>query len=146
MTADVLLSRLDRVRRTGRGRWTARCPAHNDRGPSLSIRELDDGRTLLHCFAGCDAGAIVVALGMELSDLFPARGSDDKRRARERLPFSAIDALRLVGHEVDEAALLIAVTSRTPEQLTAERRGRLMRHAATIRDALRACGLRELAR
>ena len=44
MTAVALLDRLDKVRPTGAGTWVARCPAHDDRGPSLSVRELDDGR------------------------------------------------------------------------------------------------------
>src|SRR5574341_721332 len=48
---DHVLSRLDRVRRAPHG-FIARCPAHHDRTPSLSIRELD-GRVTLHCFAGC---------------------------------------------------------------------------------------------
>ena len=53
------------VKRLG-GRWSpaggmCRCPAHDDRTPSLSVRP---GRTrlLLHCFAGCDASAILRAL------------------------------------------------------------------------------------
>ncbi len=48
------------------GRWhgsygTARCPAHNDRHPSLSITERD-GKLLAHCHAGCDQGAVWDAL------------------------------------------------------------------------------------
>lgn len=43
----------------GRGpRWIARCPAHDDSEPSLSIGTGDDGRVLLHCFAGCRFAAI----------------------------------------------------------------------------------------
>lgn len=42
--------------------WLARCPAHDDHQPSLSIKETDDGRILFHCFAGCDYGAIRQAL------------------------------------------------------------------------------------
>ena len=38
---------------TGRGRWLAKCPAHDNRKASLAIRQLDDGRILLHDFAGC---------------------------------------------------------------------------------------------
>jgi hypothetical protein len=53
MTADALLHKLDGVRRTGTDRWIAKCPAHDDRRASLSIRELNDGRALLHDFAGC---------------------------------------------------------------------------------------------
>ena len=41
MTAATILDRLDGVRPTGDGRWIARCPAHDDRSPSLSIREAE---------------------------------------------------------------------------------------------------------
>ncbi len=49
-----------------RGQWhgnygTARCPAHDDRNPSLSITERD-GKLLVHCHAGCDQGAVWDAL------------------------------------------------------------------------------------
>lgn len=49
----------------------ARCPAHEDRSPSLSIAEGADGRALLHCHAGCETSAVVAALGLEWSALFP---------------------------------------------------------------------------
>jgi len=69
--ADKLLNRLDGLRDNGRGRWMARCPAHDDRSPSLSIRETDDGIILLRCFAGCSAADMLAAVGLELRDLFP---------------------------------------------------------------------------
>ncbi len=47
MSADRLLSALDGVKRIGVDRWLTRCPAHDDRRPSLSVRELDDGRLLV---------------------------------------------------------------------------------------------------
>lgn len=46
--AKVLLSRLDGVKEAGPGKWIARCCAHEDRKPSLSIREVED-RVLVHC-------------------------------------------------------------------------------------------------
>lgn len=52
--------------------WTAKCPAHNDRNPSLSITEGSDGRALVKCHAGCEYTAILDALGMKPHDLFPA--------------------------------------------------------------------------
>ena len=42
--------------------WIACCPAHDDRNPSLSISEGDDGRPLMHCFAGCPQDAVIEAL------------------------------------------------------------------------------------
>ncbi len=68
---DALLARLEGVRATGPGRWAARCPAHPDRSPSLTIRATDDDKTLLHCFAGCPTDDILAAIGMEWQDLYP---------------------------------------------------------------------------
>ena len=50
-----------------KGRWhgaygTARCPAHDDRSPSLSIAIAKDGRTLVKCHAGCSQDAVIGAL------------------------------------------------------------------------------------
>jgi hypothetical protein len=114
MSVETLLSRLDKVRRTGAGRWVARCPAHDDRTPSLSIRELDDGRILLHCFAGCAAAEVLAAAGLELSDLFPEPIGEKKP---ERRPFAAIDALRCLEFEAT-LVYLAAVDVRNGRALT----------------------------
>lgn len=37
----------------------------------MTVRQLPDGRTLMHCFAGCETAAILDALGLTFSDLFP---------------------------------------------------------------------------
>ncbi len=79
-TVEHVLERLERVRRTSRG-WSARCPAHEDRSPSLSIAEGRDGRALLRCFAGCEPDQIVRAIGLEMPDLF---SRDDDRSHRRR--------------------------------------------------------------
>jgi hypothetical protein len=57
------------MRKAGSG-WIANCPAHEDRLPSLSITEGDDGRLLLHCFAGCQVHDILAAVGLQVGDLF----------------------------------------------------------------------------
>ena len=71
---DNLLPRLEKLKKTNQDKWTALCPAHDDRTPSLSVRELDDGKVLLTCWAGCSIGEIVAALGLHLRDLFPSNG------------------------------------------------------------------------
>jgi putative DNA primase/helicase len=73
MSAAELIERLERVKRSGEG-WVARCPAHEDNRPSLSITEGEDGRVLLHCFAGCTVESIAAALGLELTELFADNG------------------------------------------------------------------------
>lgn len=65
---DNFLSRLDGVKKTPKS-WQARCPAHEDRTPSLSIK-VEDGKILIHCFAGCTTADIVSAIGLKVSDLF----------------------------------------------------------------------------
>jgi hypothetical protein len=66
----ALRSRGRSLRRSGEG-YSARCPAHNDRNPSLSVGEAEDGRVLLNCHAGCTETQVVAALGLKMSDLFP---------------------------------------------------------------------------
>jgi len=68
---EKILTCLDKVRSSGRGRFTARCPSHDDRSPSLSLCELHDGRILIHCFAGCSPVDILNSIGLEMVDLFP---------------------------------------------------------------------------
>ena len=73
MTAETLLARLSKVRKMGADRWMSLCPAHADKSPSLSIRELSDGRILLHCWTGCSVESILDSVGLTFDDLFPER-------------------------------------------------------------------------
>ena len=69
---NLFLSRLDGVKTNGSFKWLAKCPAHNDRSPSLAIKLVDD-RILIHCFAGCSVQAVLDAVGLDMADLFPDR-------------------------------------------------------------------------
>jgi hypothetical protein len=71
------------ARRNGVG-WKAKCPAHDDRNPSLSISEGDDGRALLKCFAGCEVKDIVAELGLREADLFLAASTLTPLRRRSQ--------------------------------------------------------------
>jgi hypothetical protein len=53
------------------GHASSQCPNHEDRHPSLSVSQGDDGRVLVHCHTGCTPEEIVGALGLHLRDLFP---------------------------------------------------------------------------
>jgi hypothetical protein len=81
-----LLARLQRPQQHGSG-FRADCPlGHSSRG-ALSLSESDDGRVMLHCFAGCSASDVVGALGLTLADLFPRlerRNLPPTERARLR--------------------------------------------------------------
>ena len=71
MSVETLLNQLEKVSHKGGGRYLARCPAHPDKTPSLSIREESDGTILCHCFAGCEVSDILSAVGLEMGELFP---------------------------------------------------------------------------
>jgi len=90
---QFLLSRLSTVRSRGADRWSAKCPAHDDRSPSLAIRYVG-GRTLLKCFAGCTAAEIVAALDLTLADLY------DKSRHSKVNP--AADRRRLAAQGLEK--------------------------------------------
>jgi hypothetical protein len=105
MGVTELLSRLAGVKKTGAGTWVARCPSHTDRSPSLSLREADD-RVLLHCFAGCDTGDILAAVGLTFADVMPERV--DHHRPRMRPAFPPADVLEILGHDVTLAGFVMA--------------------------------------
>jgi len=127
MSADQLLAHFDGVRQTGPGRWIAKCPAHDDTSPSLSVRLLDDGRVLLHCFAGCESLAVVQAVNLTLADLFPEPLHNPTHLGssfpRERQPFSPMDTLRIIARECMVCALAAsdAVAGRPVSEADAQR-------------------------
>ena len=105
--AEKILHHLEGTKQVGSGKWQAHCPAHDDKSPSLSIKEINDGTLLLKCWAGCNAGEIVSAVGLELSDLFPKLDNFDHNRAPkgQTRPWSALDVLRALMHEVTVVAV-----------------------------------------
>jgi len=107
-----LLSRLDKARQVGPGRWIARCPAHDDRSPSLSI--LDAGnKVLLKCHAGCSTEAVVSALGLEMRDLFAEALPTGARRDLAR-QHSRKDLMAAIQHEMTVLMISIRDGEREP--------------------------------
>ena len=109
MSAANLISRLQSVKETGRAKWLARCPVHEDKRPSLCVSETTDGRVLLHCWAGCATYDVLKVLGLEWADVMPERvdslrGESDhtsprRYSSKERRPFNAHDVLACISHE-----------------------------------------------
>jgi len=64
-----ILNKLKSVKAGANG-WTALCPAHGDSRSSLSVAEGNDGRILVHCFAGCTVDEIAKALNVSVADFF----------------------------------------------------------------------------
>ena len=99
MSIDTLISRLDGVKKTGSGRHLARCPAHDDRSPSLSIKDGGDGRVLLHCFAGCETEDVLSAVGLTFSDVMPERIGAEHSYNPAPLRIPSRDVLATLDHE-----------------------------------------------
>jgi hypothetical protein len=104
--AAKIIDRLAKVRQTGPGRWLACCPAHEDNSPSLSIRELDDGRVLLNDFGGCQVGDVLAAMGLQLSDLFERPVGHSLPPTHSRIP--ARDILEIISEETSVVAMVAA--------------------------------------
>ncbi|MGC8592348.1 hypothetical protein [Acidithiobacillus sp.] len=136
---DRVLSRLDRVKSTGPGKWQALCPAHDDKRPSLSVKEADDGKVLLKCWTGCGAAEIVNALGLSLSDLFPGDRYTVTNTGPMRRPFDYRDALAGIAHETLVARLIVE-SIRDGRPIDTETAERLALAEERISDALRAAG------
>lgn len=129
---NTLLSLLEGVRKTGPHSWLARCPAHDDKRPSLSLRNTENSTSLVHCHAGCSVHEVVRAVGLDISDLFPSRQHHGKP---ERRPFPAMDALRAIAFE----ALVVASAGTTllaGQPLTPTNRERLMLAVERIQSAV----------
>jgi hypothetical protein len=70
MSINILLSHVKGVKKAGRAAWMCNCPSHADRSPSMKITQAEDGRILIHCFAGCSTQDILGAVGLTMDDLF----------------------------------------------------------------------------
>jgi hypothetical protein len=81
MTTNDFLARLEGVHQTPQG-WAAKCPAHEDKRQSLSVKEGQKG-IVCKCHAGCTVPDIAAALKLKLADLFYANASVKQPPAAE---------------------------------------------------------------
>lgn len=121
---ETILSRLEKVRKTGSQNWIACCPAHADKNPSMTLREESDGRILVTCFAGCSFEEIANSVGLGWEPWFPEKPIADYVKPVSR-PYPAADVLEALSFEflvVSTAALNVA----QGVEMTAEDRVRLL--------------------
>lgn len=92
MQLEDVLRRLNGVKRSGGG-YSAKCPAHDDKNASLSVKQGDNGGVVLYCHAGCTPEQVVGALGLSMKDLFPDgdRPRLDRRQEHRTRPTSRED-------------------------------------------------------
>ncbi len=134
-----LLDRLQCVRQVGLGKFVSRCPAHEDVTPSLSIRQLDDGRILVHDFGGCDIEQVLSAVGLTLGDLYPERSTHHRAPVRAAHRHAANEALRVVDRE---ARIIVVAAENMAQDVVLEQADsrRVLTAAMRIRAALEVAG------
>ena len=124
------MNRFDGVRETGSGQYSCRCPAHEDKSASLGIKEGDEDRILLNCFAGCDVKSILDSVGLDWKDILP----DNKLYQVEKHKFNPFAVLKMIRDEV----LIIGLSSsqiRAGKPLNDEDHNRLLKAVGNVRDA-----------
>jgi putative DNA primase/helicase len=99
MNVEELLERLEHVKPSGAG-WIARCPAHEDRTPSLSINIGERG-IVMKCHAGCDNREVCAALGISLGDLMDRTNGAKPKAPR---PSTAVPKLNFTDAEIAHRA------------------------------------------
>ena len=132
MPVNNLLSRLQKVKPKGKGQWIACCPAHEDKSPSMTIAQADDGRVLVHCFAGCSTEQILSSVSLTFDDLYPPRALDHVKSSRPYIGRAVIDAIAYEALLVVVAANMLA----KGEPLTEHDRQRLITAASRIQGAV----------
>ncbi len=140
MNVDLILSRLERVKVTGRDSWMACCSAHEDKNPSLSISVRNE-KILLHCWAGCASLDVLQAIGLDFSDLFTDKDrevTNGKPIHRNRFPYA--DVLKALAFE----ATVVYISGQmvcSGKTLTPVERERLLLATTRIQAGVAAAGV-----
>lgn len=116
---ENFILRLNGVKKTGPQRYIARCPAHDDKSPSLAIQQADD-KVLFHCFAGCAPTDVLAAVGLTFNDLYPERVSYRKPNQSKFNPYDVLKCLTRESGIVTLAAAQI-VAGKSLSAVDAER-------------------------
>jgi len=98
MTINVLLNKLQKVKRTGDGKYMACCPAHQDKTASLVITLSDDNRILINCFAGCDTYSILRSVGLDWDAVMPEKYTGETRKPVKPIIY-ATEGMQLIRFE-----------------------------------------------
>lgn len=128
---ELVRDRVDKFRQRQPGQASACCPAHEDKGPSLSIRETPDGAVLLHCFGGCAVADVVAAMGLRMSDLFPPRERPRNAPRKIARTLTPGQALELIEQECTLVAVAAGIVA-DGRALSESDRQRLMQAAGRV--------------
>ena len=112
MSIQKVVDRLDFCKSAGANKWMARCPAHDDRGPSLSLTEKPHKVTgeltpLIYCHAGCSSEDVLAAVGLGWEDVLPEK-LEHNPATRYHAPRETVDSLviELAEHDREQGKRL----------------------------------------
>ena len=138
MHIEQLIARLEKLRRSGDGKWLACCPAHQDKSPSLAIKHTNDGKILIHCFAGCDVDSIVSSIGLTLADLMPDIDNPEYKKGSKPPKFNKYELFDRLAYESIILCLAIRQLINN-EPLGLDDQKRVLKAEETINDIAREC-------
>lgn len=103
---EILLPKLEGVTQLG-GYWKARCPAHEDRMPSMTIGRGTSQPIVIRCHAGCDSADILDRLGLTWADLCEPREEGTAGARRDNGEWTPSGAAMAIYDYTDEAGKLL---------------------------------------
>lgn len=124
MLLTEVLNRLDKVSQHGE-QYTALCPAHDDKNPSLAVTVKDD-KILVYCQAGCTTQDIVGSMGLQLKDLFTESNLSPLQRQQYRHKKTVRQCLEILEIEIHIFYQCIVQLLHTDTPLSDEERARYL--------------------
>jgi DNA primase len=138
MSIENLLSRLQKVKSSGKGRWLCACPAHNDKSPSMHIKLDDYGKILINCKAGCDTYSILQSIGLDWQDVMPEKTTHHRQKPHKQVLYAG-EALALLQYEA--RIVMASAFKMRREALTSDELSRLDATMQTINKITLQAGL-----
>jgi hypothetical protein len=134
---DDILPRLSKIKPTKPSHWLACCPSHQDKNASLAITELNDGRVLLKCWAGCTAKEITNAVGLTMRCLYPQEPDPNTTTSTaNKTPAVNVWEKRKLLSQLNKEQLIVAIYEsaiRKGESISEENENRALLAAITSR-------------
>lgn len=122
MSIESLLSRLQKVKASGKNRWMCACPSHDDKSPSMHVLLNDDGKILINCKAGCDTYSILQSIGLDWEDVMPEKATHHRKKPVKQVLYAS-EALELIKYEA--RIVLASAFKMRREALTSDDMARL---------------------
>ena len=133
---DLVLNKLERVKKISPDEWVASSPTRSDRTPSLYIKENPNGQILLHDFGGSSAEEICGAIGVDMEDLFP--DSANRLTKNPRYRFNAHNVLASMRNEVLIVSLC-AIDIVAGKTITEEDKERVLLASQRLKEVYELC-------